>query len=859
MEIFKTENLSFTYPKRDAKALDDITIKINKGEIVCLCGKSGCGKTTLLRLLKTSLSPKGEVLGNIKFLGQDLNQTDAKTQASKMGFVMQDVENQIVTDKVWHELAFGLENLGYNQNEIRKRVSEMALFFGIDSWFHKNVWELSGGQKQLLNLASVMVMQPDVLILDEPTAQLDPIAVSEFLRILEKINRELGTTIILSEHHLEEAFAISERVLVMDNGKIIADDTPNNIGKILKEKGHPMFKALPTPMRVYGKLYDGENYPITIKDGRLWLEDFVQETQHIGEVKTGKKDICDTPCVEVKNVYFRYEKNSPDILKGISLKINKGEIFSILGGNGAGKSTLLSVISALNKQYSGEVYINGEKVQRIENLYTEVIGVLFQSSKSLFSKKTVLYELEDVTNDKKQIEYYAGLCGIDHLYESHPYDLSVGEQQRLALCKVLIKNPEILLLDEPTKGFDAEFKETFAEILFTLKENGKTVIMVSHDVEFCAYVSDRCSMLFDGIATVTAPPREFFCGNTFYTTSANRMARDVIENVLLADDIVLALGGAKEKETKKIELPKKPSQEKEKKEVKKVPVLKLSLGILLTALFIVLFSLNNNASIPLQIATLLVLGLGIGCFMPKREIAVKSKKEKIKLGKSDLCSMLFLVAVVPFTVFMGNMYLGDKRHYFISLLIILETMVSFLMAFEGKKPSARKLVVISVLCALAVGGRVAFSAIPLFKPILAIIIISGVCFGAETGFLVGAVSAFVSNFFFGQGPWTPWQMFVMGIVGFIAGLIFYKKVLKRTKIIISVFGFLVTVAVYGVIMNGASVLMMHQEFTLEAFLASCALGFPLDAVHGASTSFFLWFIAEPIIEKIERIKEKYGI
>ena len=186
MECFKIENLSFTYPTRNEKTLDGVDLEIMHGEFITVCGKSGCGKTTLLRMLKSSLSPHGTIEGRVLFDGVPLDSVSLRDQASKIGFVMQSPENQIVTDKVWHELAFGLESLGFSNGEIRTRVSEMASFFGISDWFHKNVSELSGGQKQLLNLASVMVMQPQVLVLDEPTSRLDPIAAGEFLKTLEK-------------------------------------------------------------------------------------------------------------------------------------------------------------------------------------------------------------------------------------------------------------------------------------------------------------------------------------------------------------------------------------------------------------------------------------------------------------------------------------------------------------------------------------------------------------------------------------------------------------------------------------------------------------------------------------------------
>lgn len=314
MESFKVENLSFTYPARYDKALDDINFAVNQGEFVLLCGKSGCGKTTLLRLLKSTLAPHGEISGNICFNGKALSDYNTKEQASGIGFVMQNPDNQIVTDKVWHELAFGLESLGYKQTEIRTRVSEMASFFGIQNWFYKKVCELSGGQKQLLNLASVMVTQPSVLILDEPTSQLDPIAAGEFLKTLEKINRELGTTVILTEHRLEDAFPMADRVIVMDGGKIIADETPIEVGKILKEKNHDMYKALPTPMRVHNEVENTLTCPLTVRDGRVWLSEYSKENTLNTEIvpKDKVQNSADT-VIEIKDAWFRYEKELPEV------------------------------------------------------------------------------------------------------------------------------------------------------------------------------------------------------------------------------------------------------------------------------------------------------------------------------------------------------------------------------------------------------------------------------------------------------------------------------------------------------------------------------------------------------------------
>lgn len=552
MEIYKIRNLGFTYPEREEKALDGISLTINSGEFICLCGKSGCGKTTLLRLLKSVLSPFGNKEGEIYFLNKPLSDVSQKEQASKIGFVMQSPDNQLVTDKVWHELAFGLESLGLPTQVIRTRVSEMASFFGIGEWFLKNADELSGGQKQLLNLASVMVMQPDVLILDEPTSRLDIITAGDFFKILEKINREFGTTIILSEHKLDEVFPICDRVIIMDDGRIIADAKPRDAGKILKEKNRDMYLALPVPMRIHSAIESTSPCPLTVREGRVRLEEYAGKMD-VNLIPKPGKNVSGKTVIELKNIWFRYEKNLPDVLKGLQVKVNKSEIFAILGTNGSGKTTAMSLISGSNKPYRGEVKINGKRISKFTNLYNGVLGVLPQNPQSLFVKKTVRLDLLDILSDKeistdekdKEIKNIASLCKIDKLLDYHPYDLSGGEQQRAALAKVLLKKPEILLLDEPTKGLDAHFKKIFADILSDLKANGVTVVMVSHDIEFCAEFADRCALIFDGAITSSGTPREFFKGNSFYTTSTNRMARHILPDAIIAEDVILALKKSK--------------------------------------------------------------------------------------------------------------------------------------------------------------------------------------------------------------------------------------------------------------------------------------------------------------------------
>ena len=543
MAHFEIKNLSFSYPTAKGKeSLHDVSLTIHKGEYVVLCGKSGSGKTTLLRQLKSVLAPHGKKSGEILFNGVPMQQVSQRDQSAKIGYVMQNPDDQIVTDKVWHELAFGLESLGVDQKTMRARVSEMACYFGIADWFHRDVANLSGGQKQLLNLASIMAMQPEVLILDEPTSQLDPITASDFLNTVRKINMELGTTVIITEHRLEDIFPYADRAIVMDVGRVIADDTPGHVGKLLWEQKNDMFSAMPTPVRVfYGAGGEGD-CPLTVREGRNWLSKAFAEAPKIAAFPVDPmKEEIEKPALSLKELWFRYEKDSPDILRGVSAEVPAGSLYAIVGGNGAGKSTTLKAICGICKPYRGSVKVFGKPVNKYKSseLFGGCLAMLPQDPKSLFVKKTVREDLEEMTKDKALIGEIAAICQIESLLGSHPYDLSGGEQQRAALAKVLLTQPKLLLLDEPTKGIDSFFKETLAKILCKLKEQGVTIVMVSHDVEFCARYADLVSMFFDGQILTTGTPRRFFGANSFYTTAANRMSRHVFRNAVTAEDVVL--------------------------------------------------------------------------------------------------------------------------------------------------------------------------------------------------------------------------------------------------------------------------------------------------------------------------------
>lgn len=556
MAAITVRNLSFTYPTGERKALDDVSFEVEHSDFVVVCGKSGCGKSTLLRQLKKNLVPYGEKSGAAFYEGTDISALDDRINAAEIGFVQQNPDNQIVTDKVWHELAFGLESLGLDNASIKRRVAEMASFFDIQTWFRKEVSELSGGQKQLLNLASIMVMQPKVLILDEPTSQLDPIAAGEFLKIIYRINRELGTTVIISEHRLEELFTMADKVMVMDGGKILAMDTPWNIGDMLagksKEDRHPMFYGLPAVMKIYyqcktagvpGFMKGGKEIaPLTIRDGRLWLEDILagrsfDEAERAEKSSSAAVAASDkkSEILKLKNLWFRYDKNSSDVLRGLNLEARQAELFCLLGGNGVGKTTTLKAISGQIVPQSGSITIDGKKVQKnnLKELFHGTLAMVPQNPQALFTELSVeeelleaVYYLKMPDEEKAQkVEAMLETMEIEHLRKSHPYDLSGGEQQRLALGKILLLEPKVLLLDEPTKGLDPFFKITLAGVFKKLTSAGVTIFMVSHDVEFCAEYGDRCAMAFDGDVLSAGSPKEFFAGNSFYTTAANRIAR----------------------------------------------------------------------------------------------------------------------------------------------------------------------------------------------------------------------------------------------------------------------------------------------------------------------------------------------
>mgnify|MGYP000749624171 CR=1 FL=1 len=581
MKIIEVRDFSFRYANGSRESLSHVSLDVEEGTFNVLCGKSGCGKSTLLRQLKSDLAPFGSSSGKICYYGRDLKEVGHRQQSQEIGYVLQNPENQIVTDKVWHELAFGLESLGYDTPTIRLRVAEMASYFGIHQWFYKNVSELSGGQKQLLNLAAIMAMHPKLLILDEPTSQLDPIAASDFLETVRKINRDIGTTIILTEHRLQDVIPWADRVYVMDKGSLLTQGAPREIGEFLKREHHGMFLSMPVPMQIYAEVENNLPCPLTVREGRNWITQvmaaasdtvsvceesyFCKNKQKLqkklntvrDKLLPGSKSSM-PPAIEVKDVWFRYEKDGKDVVQDLNLEVKQGEFYALVGGNGTGKSTTLSLISRVRAPYRGKIFLNGTDIRRYTDtqLYRGYLGVLPQNPQSIFLKKTVLEDLYSVIGGKKEkpsneypismkkekaIEGIVSLTHLEGLLERHPYDLSGGEQQRLALAKVLLLRPKILLMDEPTKGMDAEYKEELGSILKKLQSHGMTIFMISHDVEFVAEYADTTGLFFEGNIVTSKKTRDFFAGNNFYTTAANRMARGLFPEAVTGKDVVSCL------------------------------------------------------------------------------------------------------------------------------------------------------------------------------------------------------------------------------------------------------------------------------------------------------------------------------
>jgi energy-coupling factor transport system ATP-binding protein len=545
------KHVSFTYPSSDKSAIDDFSLSVEKGEFVVLFGASGSGKSTVLRLLKKEIQPHGVLKGEILINGQGIDQ-DSKS-SSRVGFVFQDPENQVVADDVLHEVVFGLENMGVMTNEMRSRVAEMVHFFGAESLLHRKMHELSGGMKQQINLASVLLMQPDILLLDEPTAQLDPVSAREFLDMLVRLNEEFGMTIILAEHRLDDVFTLADKIVLLKDGSCIAEGDPRKAIETIWDTPEQSFvPSIPSLYLSTTKKESRREIPLSVKEGRNWIKDLNWMDQY---KRNGvhNKDIEDKKLFEVKDLHFRYSKKGETVLNELDFTLIKGEFYALLGGNGSGKSTFLKILIGILKPIHGKITLLDKTLKSWNPMeIAKTVGYLPQNPKNFFVHDTVEKEILDtmqkwgITN-QTEVDHLLQRLGISQLLQSHPFDLSGGELQKAALACVLIRKPTILILDEPTKGLDPISKENFSKILLDLKEEGMTVVMSTHDIEFAAHNATKCGMMFQGNITSENEPKEFFKGNYFYTTMIQRLFRHLPNNEIVNLEEAISVCKSEEK------------------------------------------------------------------------------------------------------------------------------------------------------------------------------------------------------------------------------------------------------------------------------------------------------------------------
>ena len=810
--MLEFRNYSFRYEGSKENIIENVSFSVKKGEVALLFGPSGSGKSTLLRSIKPMFSRNGHRKGEIIFDGKNVNDL-TPFEMSKIGYISQDVENMIVTDKVWHELAFGLENLGLPNNEIRLRCGEMAAYFGIEKWFDKKTNLLSTGQKQLLNLASVMIMHPDILILDEPVSTLDPVASSEILDRVFKLNRDFGTTVLMVMHELEEVYNRVDKVIFLDG--IAKEGSREDIAKFLIDNNNNQVKALPTSARLYSGILDytdskDEVTPLTVAEGKRFVEvnKDIFDRFYLTDNTNNKSGA--GSAIRVKNIYFKYEKDADFILEDFSISIDKGEIYTLMGGNGSGKSTTLSLVSKLLKPMQGKVFIFDKDISKLrdDELYGTLLGVVPQEPRNLFFKDTVIDELRsDINMDDKGelLNYYIDFFGIKSILNVNPFDISGGEMQKVALIKVLLLNPQILILDEPTKGLDGSLKETLAFYLKDLKKKGITILIVSHDSEFAARVSDRVGFLFNKRIVSEGVPRQFFKNNHFYTTQASRITDGIYDDVVLVEDL----------------LPRANDYDND-------------------------INIKNKEN----------------SFNNHGENLLNNKKNRFRELKNYLiifiCTYLFMLGI-------SKTY-ANQNYFVFSILILGFSMLGLYLYFEKTHTSEKRIVIVASLTGLSVAGRVLFYMVPGFKPVAAMSIIAGFSLDPFSGFLCGSLSAFLSNAFFGQGSWTAFQMFGFGLLGLIGGIlgILSRHGSRRVSItneelcLVAFAGFFTTFAVYGFLMNFFTSLTAGKAIK-ETLLINIVSGIPLDLIHGLSTAVFILLIGRPLIKRVYRVKYKYDI
>ena len=781
---------TFAYPGGEP-VLDHISLEVAEGAFCVVVGPTGCGKTTLLRALKPELARAGSHAGTIEVLGHALvrdgrvtGELAAERSAREIGFVAQDPAAQIVCDTVWHELAFGLENIGTPAPEMRRRIAEVAHFFGIEALMHAACEELSGGQQQLVNLAAVLALRPRLIVLDEPTAQLDPHARRQFLYLLGRVRRELGITVMLSTHAPEETETLATQTLTMGTLSPLA--RREDAERLLEPRRRTCEHALAAAATV----------------------------------------------VTAHDLHVRYRREDPWVLRGVDLAVRRGTIHLIVGGNGCGKSTLLAALAGVRAPQRGSV----------DNALAGRQALLPQDPKALFVCDTVAEELAEwrdrcgyTAAEERALVARLSLTGLKG---ASPLDLSGGQQQKLALAKLLLTKPELLFLDEPTKGLDPASAAECAEMLHELADAGCTIVGVTHDLDFACAVADEVSMLFDGEIACTEPARAFFAHNLIYRPhDASRFFGALLERM---DE---GRAGGSE-----------PTG----------AAVATGAGA----------RTNPGASAGPDTSNC-ACRASRTCRTSRAdettEAAPNNGPHKTTPHRARGVVEALALAAVPAVLAITTLA-GVRQTAILSFAVVIAALGIFFASFEASGARLRELMPTVVLAALAAAGRIVFAAVPSMKPVSAIAIIAGVVLGRRSGFMVGALAALASNFFFGQGPWTPWQMYAWGLVGWGAGALAQTGVFgvrpgatasptARRHVVgtasLLAYGFVSSV-VYGWILNAWTVLGFLHAHTTFQVLAVYAASLPFDIAHGVATVGFLLALWAPWQRKLARVLRSYA-
>jgi energy-coupling factor transporter ATP-binding protein EcfA2 len=541
--MYRLQNISYVYPREKKPSLMDLSLAVEEGEFVLICGPSGGGKSTLARLMGGFIPSffGGQISGDIYFKGKTISQWEENVLRSSIGMVFQYPERQLVMNNVRNEIVFSMENLGVPSELMQQRLAEISSLLNCVHLLDYNTHELSGGEQQKVVIASTLASANEVLILDEPTAQLDPQATEILFDILRHLHQELGLTIILIEQNLETCFSIADRIVLIDDGKLVTHSNAKLFSSMVKQK-HRVYMPLVTR---FFKEKEHPSPPLSLVEGRKMLKYAEWNTSFTKSIKHQSRQ---DAMLEVKSIHYAYP-NGKEAIKDVSFSIRKGQLYCVLGENGAGKSSLLRAVLGDIRPQKGAVSLMGRSVLDVSwDDRIKLLGYLSQHPSDYLINETVYQELLfTLTNrgavDKDRIEELLNVLDLQHLRDRHPRQLSIGERQRVALGSVLVANPCLLLVDEPTRGLDPVHKKRLGQLFRSIIRENRSILLVTQDIDFAADVADNVILMFQGELIANGNPRDILTEGLYYMTIMARLFRNKRDHILTYQDACLSVNG----------------------------------------------------------------------------------------------------------------------------------------------------------------------------------------------------------------------------------------------------------------------------------------------------------------------------